>query len=437
MRAFPGMFPAATVLVAAAILQLAGAAVRGVSFDAEELEGLAERGPVSHRPTVQAAFASESYRPGSTATLVSFDSASHVAIALFRVGDAVGPLDRIDLMRGTPYGHVHKVRRLSRGQRIGLRLRRWPSGLYYAQLTAAGGRVGYAPFVLAPRRLGTSRVAVVLPTQTWQAYNYRDGDGDGTGDTWYASPETIATARLHRPFENRGVPLHYRHYDEPFLRWLARSGYRVDFLSDRELKQASGEGLAAAYRLLVFPGHHEYVTEHEYDAVTRFRDLGGNLMFLSANNFFYKVTIAGHVMTRLRQWRNLGRPESALVGIEYFAGVPEKRGARPWTLRSTEAGRWVFAGTGLSSGSRFGSGGIEVDAVDGASPPRIQVLAVIRNVVGDGRAAQMTLYEAPSGARVFAAGAFSLASCVWQPPIRKALANLIRELSKPPAGPAL
>ena len=49
------------------------------------------------------------------------------------------------------------------------------------RLTAPGGRVGYAPFVLRPRRLGASRVAVVLPTNTWQAYNFRDVGGNGVG----------------------------------------------------------------------------------------------------------------------------------------------------------------------------------------------------------------------------------------------------------------
>ena len=49
--------------------------------------------------------------------------------------------------------------------------------------TAAGARVGYAPFVLRPNRLGEHRVAVVMPTQTWQAYNFRDDNGDGQPDT--------------------------------------------------------------------------------------------------------------------------------------------------------------------------------------------------------------------------------------------------------------
>ena len=74
---------------------------------------------------------------------------------------------------------------------------------------------------------------------------------------------------------------------------LARSptASSVDVLSDAELNTVSAKTLAQRYKLLIFSGHHEYVTTHEYDTVTGFRDRGGNLMFLSANNFFWKITI--------------------------------------------------------------------------------------------------------------------------------------------------
>jgi len=320
---------------------------------------------------------------------------------------------------------------------IRLRLdQRWPSGLYYAELTALGGRLGYAPFVLVPRKIGQHRVAVVLPTQTWQAYNFRDDDGNGTEDTWYAAPSTVTTARLTRPFENRGVPPHYHYYDEPFLRWLARNRYAVDFLSDAELRATTGAALAHAYELLIFPGHHEYVTEHEYDAVTGFRDRGGNLMFLSANNFYYKITISNGLMTRVGIWRDLHRPEAALIGTQYFMCCSSRKGGTRWLVRNTPAARWIFRGSGIQPGSLFSNGGIEVDHTCSATPRGTEVVAEIPNVFDSGRSAQMTYYQAPSGARVFAAGAFSLATSVWQPPVRQVMANLIRALSTPPGDAA-
>ena len=50
---------------------------------------------------------------------------------------------------------------------------------------------------------------VVLPTNTWEAYNLRDVDGNGVGDTWYAN-SSIPSVDLTRPFLDRGVPPHFR-----------------------------------------------------------------------------------------------------------------------------------------------------------------------------------------------------------------------------------
>jgi hypothetical protein len=405
-----------------------GAAAAAADAD-DELDGRDEREPVTNAPTVEAAFAAQSYRAGSTAKLVLFDSAPRIRLQLFRVGAIRGMLRARDRMRGLPVGPAIDLDAVSPGRTVSIQLGPWPSALYFATLTAPGGRIGYAPFVLVPRRLGGHKVAVVLPTETWQAYNFRDDDHNGTSDTWYAGGGTC-TARLARPFENRGVPPHYRYYDEPFLRWLAIHDVRVDFISDAELNTASGAKLARSYNLLIFSGHHEYVTKAEYDAVTQFRDLGGNLMFLSANNFFWMITINNGTMMRIEQWRDLGRPEASLIGVQYYANDLGQHRAS-WTVKASCAGKWIFAGTGLTAGSQLSSGGIEADDVQLASPRNVQVLAQIQNLFGDGRNAQMTYYTTPAGAKVFAAGAFSLAGSVWQPPVTRMMENLLAVLSKP------
>ena len=80
----------------------------------------------------------------------------------------------------------------------------------------------------------------------------------------------------------------------PFLHWLSRTSEAVDVLSDSDLAGApSASALAAAYDLIVFPGHHEYVTTREYDMVVGYRDRGGHLAFLSANNFFWQIVKHG------------------------------------------------------------------------------------------------------------------------------------------------
>ena len=355
-------------------------------------------------PSVEAAFARESYAPGSVAALGLSNRATGIRMQIYRSGSE-RVLTRSNLtMNGVPVTPKYSLGSSDGTRTVRVAIGAWPSGLYFARLRAQDGRVGFAPFVVRPRRLGERRVAVVLPTLTWQAYNLRDEDGDGRGDSWYADWKT-KTVRLGRPYLSRGVPYNFRRYDLPFLLWLSRTGKRVDVLSQSDLEaSASGLQLARAYDLIVFPGHHEYVTTHEYDLVREFRDAGGNLMFLSANNFFWQVVRRGDTITRTGLWRDLERPEAALIGVQYLANGHAPR--RPWIVRRSRAGRWVFAGTGLREGSPLARGGVEIDRTTASSPSGVEVLAEIPDLFGRGMTAQMTYYETAGGARVFAAGAF-------------------------------
>jgi hypothetical protein len=371
----------------------------GNELDSDEigLMGFAGHVPDSKKPKVTAYFEQESYRPGDQARLVVTDTAPQVSVQIFRTGTEAEPTVPNDVMLGTPVTKIVPVGAVHGRRALSIHIADWPSGVYFAQLTAPGARVGYAPFVLAPRHLGEHRVAVVMPTQTWQAYNFRDDNGDGQPDA-------------------------------PYVRWLVQTHRNVDYLSDAELRNVrNGKTLADAYSLIVFSGHHEYVTTHEYDVVSRYRDFGGNLAFLAANNFFWKITIKHNVMTRVAQWRDLGRPEAALIGVQYRGN--DRGGHRgPWLVRGgAEATPWLF--NHMSTTEGVGSGGIEIDATSSASPKNIHILAEIPNLYGPGFTAQMTYYETPAGAKVFAAGAFSLAGSVWEPEMETLMTNLWGQLS--------
>ncbi len=394
------------------------------------LEGRDEQAASARRPTVEAAFERESYAPAETARLRFFSAAPGVSLQIVHAGTEARTARVNDEMGGDPVTPLRPLGAVGVGRVEAIRIGSWPSGLYFARLTAPGGRVGYAPFVLRPVRLGEHRIAVVLPTQTWQAYNYRDDDRDGRPDTWYGDPIT-SNAALARPFEDRGTPPHYRQYDQPFLRWLQTTRRQVDYLSDRDLNLTDAKTLARAYVLIVFEGHHEYVTTREYDVVTRYRDRGGNLMFLSANNFFYRVDIRDGVMTRVLRWRDVGRPEAALVGVQYVDWNQDRYGSRSYVARGASAVPWIFAGTGVADGRPFGTGGIEIDARTKATPPGTRLLASIPDVFGPGKTAEMTYYETTRGAKVFAAGAFSVAASIWQPPVRRLVGNLWARLGEP------
>jgi N,N-dimethylformamidase len=398
----------------------------------EELEEEVERtgrAPVrqQRRPDgIEAAFGRESYGPGAVARLVIGTHLRRLRLQILRAG--VEPLvtRRNDVMNGVP---VTGVRSIGAALSVRVHIGDWPSGLYVARLSSPG-RVGFAPFVVRPRRLGTNPIAVVLPTFTWQAYNFRDDDGDGRSDTWYANWRS-RTVKLNRPYLDRGVPPNYRVYDLPFLRWLHETGREVDVLAQADLDRLRSGAALARYELLVFPGHHEYVTRREYRAVTDFRNRGGNLAFLSANNFFWRVDRRGDSLKKVRLWRDLGRPEAALIGAQYLANDRgQRRGS--WIVRRTPATAWLFAGTGSAPGERFSEAGIEIDRTAPASPPGTQVVAEIPRVYGPGYTAQMTYYETRRGAKVFAAGAFTLAGSVRQPAVQRLLSNLLDRLGADP-----
>jgi hypothetical protein len=414
-----------TVGVAVAIA-LASALLTAASSD-PALEGRATAGGGSRVSAVEAAFGQESYRPGERARLVIRDRSLRLTIQVFQSGPERIPTTSDIEMNGVPVTPLKTITRAPGLQPYSLPVGRWKSGVYFARLQAPDGRVGFAPFVVSPARLGTSRVAVVVPTLTWQVYNFRDDDGDGLADSWYAG-KRLDTVRLGRPHLDRGVPYGFR-FHLGFLKWLHWTGRSADFLSQWDLERVEApETLRRAYDLVIFAGHHEYVTTAEYDLVEGYRDLGGNLMFLSANNYFWRVERRGDVLVKDERWRDTGRPEAALVGVQYVAYQRAPRA--PWVARPSKARSWLFEGTRLRPGLRFARGGVEIDQVTPDSPDGIQVVAEIPHLFGPGLTAQMTYYETPSRARVFAAGAFHFARAAHADPVVwRMFENLWRRLT--------
>jgi hypothetical protein len=398
-----------------------------------------ERAPVVRVQGIDAGFTRQSYAPGQAGLLRISTDAPSLTLRVFRTGPEQVVTYADDQMAGIEVPDAQRdvdwSSKTDGAHDLLFRVGAWPSGLYYVQLGSADGRIGYAPFVVRPAQFGAvSRVAVVLPTNTWQAYNFQDVDGNGYGDTWYAGgPDRYVD--LRRPYNNRGVPPRFYRYDLPFLHWLFWTGKTVDFISDPDFQLfASGDALAASYDLVVFEGHEEYVTERMFDLVTRYRDLGGNLMFLSANNFFWRVQKTGQTLRKTGQFRQLGKPEARLLGVQYRANDNgEKQGV--FVVRSGASAPWVWAGTDLTDGGTFGAFvggyGIEIDSTTAESPPGTTVLADVPDLYGPGLTAQMTYYETPAGAKVFAAGVLDFGGSATFWPVRRILENLWGRLAAP------
>ena len=388
-------------------------------------------------PTL-AGFDARSYAPGQVATLeIGGGQTSRATLQIFQAGESGTPApaaapgwDKNTF--GKPVTTPRQVQRPAEQRRWLVHVRlgsSWPSGDYVARLSW-GPHTDYAPFVLRPSRLESAPVLVVEPTNTWHAYDVVDGD------SWYLD-SSVHVIDLTHPFASTrvtgtpvqaGLPEQFQRFDLGFLRWYWHSGYQADFISDDDLERISNAEQLSRYRLIVFAGHEEYVTSHTFDLITAYRNAGGNLAFLSANNFFYRVNVAGNTMTGRTPWRDLGRPEAALVGAQYAGWDEGHYPNRPYRITDTAAAPWLFAGTHLHDGSSVGNYGIEVDEPNSASPPGTHVLAVIPNELGPGKPAEMTIYTR-GRSTVFDAGAINFEASAHWPQLSRFFSNLWSHLS--------
>jgi hypothetical protein len=381
-----------------------------------------------------AGFEARSYQPGQVAALdIGGGTTNRVTLQFFLAGGApgtgAGSWDKVTF--GKPMGEPQNLQRpAGLPWLVHVRLgSNWPSGDYVARLTWHG-HTDYAPFILRPTQLGTAPVLVIEPTNTWHAYDVLDGD------SWYLN-SNVHNIDLTHPFAGTdvrgarvptGLPEQFWKLDLGFLRWYWPSGYRADFLSDDDLEHISSAAQLSRYSLIVFAGHEEYVTSHVYDLITQYRDNGGNLAFLSANNFFYKVDVQGDTMLGRTRWRDIGRPEAALIGAQYVGWDEDKYANHPYHIVNTQAAPWLFTGTNLRNGSRFGNYGIEIDEPNDVSPQGTHVLAVIPHEFGPGKPAKMTIYQV-GRSTVFDAGAFNFGASAHWPAVSRLVDNLWSRLS--------
>jgi hypothetical protein len=113
---------------------------------------------------------------------------------------------------------------------------------------------------------------------------------------------------------------------------------------------------------------------------------------------------------------------------------PARRSAglqAPYTVTGAAAAPWAFAGNGFGDGSVFGTYGIEIDAHAPTSPPVIVVLAQAQGAVSPTRAGEMTYYETPAGAKVFAAGTLNFAASIDDPAVGRLIDNVWSRLASP------
>ncbi|GAA2262884.1 hypothetical protein GCM10010232_63300 [Streptomyces amakusaensis] len=280
----------------------------------------------------------------------------------------------------------------------------WTPGIYLAHLIEGDessaraapllddtGIEGFARefFVVRPRDPGRhGRILYKKSTYTRHAYNQSNNESVSRTCNLYENPvyqeATDGEPRGHRLSLHRpGGVIDLAYWDAPFIAWLERCGYAVEYCTDLDLHE--DPDLLAPYDLLLSVGHDEYWSGAMRDHVSAHVRSGGNVAFFSANTCWWRVhPVDGgsafvsdtdhrvgqeypHLPATDLWWprppEGVGSPENSLTGVSFRNGGmwpgdwPGDRPRAGYTVQ--HADHWVFEGTGL----RDGSDGGEPDAL--------------------------------------------------------------------------
>ena len=281
----------------------------------------------------------------------------------------------------------------------------WPSGAYIANLVetdqqgepinnsedvSADGRNAKALFVVKSSSRGqNAHILYKLSLTTYHAYNYSGGGNLYMGE-WFKDPVTkkrVNKVSTHRPGGGTGGAIPhfsasnnlsgsvdsydaasprqtFAHWDVPFIAWLEKNGYVVDFCTDLDLHEE--RDLLAPYRLLLSVGHDEYWSDEMRAHVEAFIRQGGNVAFFSGNTCWWHIEFCDftkgadgelHPTAFIRDFETWKKnPENSLTGVSYRNGGGSwiaEREALGYTVQNAD--HWVYEGTSLSNGDVFGA----------------------------------------------------------------------------------
>jgi len=301
----------------------------------------------------------------------------------------------------------------------------WSSGVYVFTLAIAGHQ-SRGMFVVKPAK-PTAKLALILATGTWCAYNDWGGSNhyqgltgasgrdfagevsslrpwatglvrwpDGAPRIPHASPPLTRPAYPHMDYARaNGISKKYASsgwaaFERPFALWCEGQGIALDYVTQHDLH--ADPRLLDGYSRAVIVGHDEYWTWEMRDHLDGWIDRGGQLARFGGN-FFWQTRLSADLTTQTcyktraeaedpmgatdrltSYWDHpqAGRPAVATMGLTGSMGVYAgwsrcaAHGAGGFTLYRPE--HWSLKGTGLGYGDVLGAAskifGYEVDGID-------------------------------------------------------------------------
>ena len=342
---------------------------------------------------------------------------------------------------------------------------RWVHGQYLLKLVQPDGRASYVPFVVrSPAE--RSEVLVVAGVTTAAAYETWGGHSLYAGLTG-GRAERADVVTLDRPFGiGYGGAGWLLGGSSEIAQLLESQGVDVAYATN--VDQHAEPAVMAQTNVVISSAHDEYYSPEMRLGLQAAVDRGVNVIYLGANALYRKIRFERSPIGDLRRivnyrsartdpetdpnlvttnWREGPRPqpESMLTGNWYESNEPGLTAP----FRIVDGSAWMFAGTGLATGSLVAAGvREEYDRVhpDKPLPHDLQILSHSPFTIrGERSASDMTYATFPSGAAIFNSGTlrFQQRMGPLSPPgqggddgaVRRLVWNLVDVFRRGPAAP--
>ncbi|CAB4838844.1 MAG: hypothetical protein F2766_04955 [Actinobacteria bacterium] len=311
---------------------------------------------------------------GST-TKLTIIGASSANIAIYRIGYYQGKGARL-------VATIKSARSITATSKT-------PPGQYLVKLTSPRRASTFIPLVIRSTK-NVSDITFVSSVMTWQAYNqwggyslYKGSDGKSETKSQQVS--------FNRPYDGDGAG-QFRYMEQPLVTLIEKLGIDTQYITDIDLDHAS----EISSQSIVFGGHSEYWTQQMRKQVEQAVASGVNLLIFGGNTAYAQTELQNRELIGRLPYRDLGNPESLLIGSQYFAlGIKKD-------LESQN--KWPFSVLGENAVIK-GVYGYEADTAMGTKGPGVEILArATISPTEKGWVAMSTYYSAPSGASVLNMG---------------------------------
>jgi hypothetical protein len=237
-----------------------------------------------------------------------------------------------------------------------------------------------------------SDLTFVSSVLTWQSYNQWGGSSLYKGPDG-ARESAAKVVTFNRPYDGDGSG-QFRYMEQPLITLIEKQGIDTNYVTDFEVNNIPS--VFGATKAIAVGGHSEYWTLAMRDSIESAVASGVNLLAFGGNTAYAITEIADREISGRKPYREVNRPESLLLGSQYFALAIKK------DLVSNNA--WPFKTLGKDAVIK-GLYGYEADTALGTIGPGVQVVA--RSAISPtekGYVAMSTYYNAPSGASVLNMG---------------------------------